>query len=585
MYIIGQSGEKVLYRVEVQVWLGKSHVTFRWRDSLSISLAFWHSLRVPASLKTVRNLHPSSVLICAITVARILFVAITITVLVSCLEWAQYGGEFAADYTGLYVPIPAIIAAILLYLEHFLPARLKASQEKIWRRQLAAAQLALPVDADPSRRHEVANAANSADAAAEYLIGFLGPLWAAMFGPIVVLVVMNISIPIRYVIFVAIGCLVIPLILMIAMRNLRAAGAGYGRSAGQLARTFITALTGIRSALTLNATAQERGRIVGLAQRMRQHVMGLLYKNQALILITDGSFGVLIMTTAAAGAIHGLITGSMSVPAAFGMMLFARLLITPVNDMGRTFYTGMSGKASLARIQAALDHIGQSPSWDKPEPVAQAVAPTIELEDVSVYRGEGEHRQRVLQQVNAVIPAGQRTVIMGPSGSGKTSLGLVLAGLLPYEGRITVDGREVTLEQLRETVAYVPQQATLFSGTVAQNIDIQDLPLARGAVQEAAHAASLTLPLDTPINQHRRLSGGQAARVALARAQAQQAGVLLLDEVTANLDPATARQIHATVARLGATVIEITHRSDEAESADVLLYVADGMVQHVEGER
>ncbi|WKD59319.1 ATP-binding cassette domain-containing protein [Corynebacterium caspium] len=471
----------------------------------------------------------------------------------------------------------ALAAAILALLEYLLPPYLRARREKYWRARLAQSRFAAPdIDTALAASDKYLTATESVEKAASYETEFLGPLRAAMVAPVAIILLVGLKISWLAALIMSLGSLVVPLIIFWAIKTLRGAGAGYGRASGQLAGSFLSSVRHLQSILVLNAATQRRQIISSLAENIRRQVMGLLYKNQAMILVTDGSFGLLVMASTAAVSVSGLAAGRYDAPTAVALILLARLLIDPVNAMGRTFYTGMSGKAALNRLKSQL-------------PASQAItmpaaaeiktqAPSIRVQNLGVSRKSDGKLKEVIKNLNLEIPAGYHTAIIGPSGVGKSSLGLALAGLLPYQGTIMVDAQPVTAQQLRQLVSYMPQQATLFSGSLAENIDLAGKGLDIAEIQDSLTAAALDLDPATLIGETNRrgLSGGQAARVALARAHAKGAKIFVLDEPVAQLDIQTAAEVRNTAKALGITLIEITHRITEANESQQIIALKNG---------
>jgi ATP-binding cassette, subfamily C, bacterial len=180
----------------------------------------------------------------------------------------------------------------------------------------------------------------------------------------------------------------------------------------------------------------------------------------------------------------------------------------------------------------------------------------------------------VLEGADLVVPAGEIAVLTGASGAGKTTLVDLALGLhRPQAGRILVDGvdlAEVDLQAWRALVGYVPQELVLFHGTVRENLTLGDGAHDARDVEEALRlagadrfVAELPEGLETVVGtKGARLSGGQRQRIALARALLRRPRLLILDEVTSALDPASERAICANVAALRgrATVLAVTHR-------------------------
>lgn len=178
----------------------------------------------------------------------------------------------------------------------------------------------------------------------------------------------------------------------------------------------------------------------------------------------------------------------------------------------------------------------------------------------------------VLHEVTATVAAGAVVSLVGPSGSGKSTL-LSLCNLLltPDTGEVLVDGKEVrewNVQQLRRHVGLAFQSATMFPGTVQNNIEL-GLKL-RGARLDdpGAYLKRTGLSADLLTARAEDLSGGQKQRVALARVLANEPKVLLLDEVTSSLDPAAARDIEAWILQLqqerSLTLLWVTHHLEQA---------------------
>ena len=201
-------------------------------------------------------------------------------------------------------------------------------------------------------------------------------------------------------------------------------------------------------------------------------------------------------------------------------------------------------------------------------------------------------RTTALRDVDLTLRPGERVAIIGPSGAGKsTLLGLLLGFVTPTSGRITVDGTDLAdldPDQWRRHLAWVPQRAHLFAGSVADNITLgrPDAPAAE--VDAAIRAAALdeviaALPdgLATQLGERGHgLSSGQRQRVALARAFLRDARIVLLDEPTARLDAASEAAVLDATRKLvaGRTALLVAHRPALLDEADRILRVEEGRV-------
>ncbi len=212
----------------------------------------------------------------------------------------------------------------------------------------------------------------------------------------------------------------------------------------------------------------------------------------------------------------------------------------------------------------------------------------LELRGVRFGYGESE----ILRGIDLAIPKGSRLGIAGESGSGKsTLLNLLLRFYDPTAGAVLLDGidlREAAMADLRARIALVSQEAVLFDMTVAENIACGRPGATRADVEAAARAAYahdfiLGLPqgYETWIGERGvRLSGGQRARLAIARAFIRNAPILILDEPTAALDAEAEREVQGALEKLAEnrTVICVAHRLATLRSMDRVLVLSQGQV-------
>ncbi len=215
-----------------------------------------------------------------------------------------------------------------------------------------------------------------------------------------------------------------------------------------------------------------------------------------------------------------------------------------------------------------------------------------DIEFDKVIFSYSEDGERQLDGVSLVIPAGSSVAIVGPSGSGKsTLLSLLLRFYDPQAGTVSINGTnlgDVNRDELRSGLGVVFQDTFLFDATLEENIKLADPTATPEDVENAAALAGLGnmvagLPVgfNTVIGpKGQRLSGGQRQRVGIARAILRQPPLLLLDEVTSALDPATEADVNATLQgfRGGRTIVSVTHRLQSVTGADLIVVLRDGVV-------
>jgi ATP-binding cassette, subfamily C, bacterial CydD len=274
-----------------------------------------------------------------------------------------------------------------------------------------------------------------------------------------------------------------------------------------------------------------------------------------------------------------LLAGHIGYETALLILLLTPEAYLPLRNVGAQFHASAEGVAAADDVLAILDTPLPAPAPSaapSPDP-RHAVEPDlhgqpIELAQVTLaYPGRA---RPALDDVSVSISPGERIVVAGPSGAGKSSLlALLLRFTEPTSGCIHAGGRDLSsipLSSWRRQIAWVPQSPYLFAGTVADNIALGDPDATRAQIRRAARLAgaedfitALADGFDTTLAERAlSLSAGQRQRIALARAFLRDAPLVLLDEPTAHLDQATARQILAVIETLtaGRTVLLVSHR-------------------------
>jgi len=236
-----------------------------------------------------------------------------------------------------------------------------------------------------------------------------------------------------------------------------------------------------------------------------------------------------------------------------------------------------------------LDHAGSEAAAADLAPALQVRGGEIEFRNVSFgYRPD----EPVLRGINLVAPAGRTTALVGQSGGGKsTILSMILRFYAPTAGAVLVDGQDlggVSLASLRQATAYVGQDVFLFDGTIGENIAFGRPGASREEIIAAARAANahefiagFELGYETPVGERGlALSGGQRARISIARAILKDAPIILLDEATAALDSESEGAVQKALEDLCAdhTVLVIAHRLQTIQRADKICVVEGGLI-------
>jgi ATP-binding cassette subfamily B multidrug efflux pump len=279
-------------------------------------------------------------------------------------------------------------------------------------------------------------------------------------------------------------------------------------------------------------------------------------------------------------------SGRLSLGALVAFTGYLGYLAWPTVALGFTLALARRGLASLERIQQVLDEArpAELPGGDED---AAPLTPSLRFADLTfAYDG----RAPVLHDVSFEVPPGAMVAVVGPTGSGKTTLGLLLARLWePPRGTVFVGGVDVTtlpLQRLRASLAWVPQDAFLFSRALLDNTTLGREEVTADAAQRAAVTAGVAAEIaafprgwDTVVGERGlTLSGGQRQRVALARAIAGAPPILVLDDVFANVDAAKEAEILAGLRAAAPTILLMTHRLRAVQGADLVVVLDEGRV-------
>ncbi|WP_072324880.1 lipid A export permease/ATP-binding protein MsbA [Marinospirillum alkaliphilum] len=281
------------------------------------------------------------------------------------------------------------------------------------------------------------------------------------------------------------------------------------------------------------------------------------------------------------------LVGAMTPGEFIAFLTAASMMAKPMRQLTEINSTIQKG---LAAAQDIFTYIDAPAEPDHGTHMIERAAGDIEFDQVSFRYGQDQ--PLALKGISFNIKAGEMVALVGRSGSGKSTI----ASLIPRfyeieEGDIRLDGistKELTLKSLRQQIALVTQQVTLFNGTLAENIAYGMPGISREKIESAAKAAYVTefaekLPegLDTLVGDNGiLLSGGQRQRIAIARAILKDAPILILDEATSALDTESERYIQSALEEVtrNRTTLVVAHRLSTIEAADRILVVSEGKI-------
>lgn len=283
------------------------------------------------------------------------------------------------------------------------------------------------------------------------------------------------------------------------------------------------------------------------------------------------------------------IDGNLSLGSLGAMVEYSNNIVWPMEMLGWLTNSFSSAIASNRKIKKIYKEKPTIKEIDNPF-ILDKVEGNITFEHVSYAK---EDRQPILEDVSFNLEAGKTLGIMGETGSGKTTIINLLSRFYDVtDGCIKIDGvdvRELTLKQLRESIAVVMQDVFLFSDTISENIKLgmkneigaKEVRKASKNAQVSEFAERMEQQYDTVIGERGvGLSGGQKQRISIARAFAKHKPILVLDDSTSALDMETEQQIQKVLEQFkGMTKIIIAHRISAVRNADEIIVLEEGKVK------
>ncbi|WJX99716.1 thiol reductant ABC exporter subunit CydD [Curtobacterium sp. 458] len=350
-----------------------------------------------------------------------------------------------------------------------------------------------------------------------------------------------------------------------------------------LGGAFTEAVEGLATLKVFGRARRQVGRIGTLTDAYRKQTIGVLRLSFVSGFALELAASLAVALVAVSIGVR-LVDGSLGLGAAMFVLVLAPEAFAPIRQVGADFHAAQDGVEASAAVLDVLDDDTAGGVHRAPA-VATAEAAALVLDGLRIHRPDV-----VIGPIDLRAEPGTVVALSGPSGSGKSSVIAAIRGALPHEGSVTLPGPAGSTAA--ERTAWADQRPRLVRGTIAENVALSATPDG-AAVRSALGAAGLGLDPGLPVGSGGAgLSGGQAQRVAVARALYRAARadtpLVLLDEPTSALDADAEAHVVATIRRLaadGRVVVVASHRPAVLAAADVRVDVGSASVAVTSGAR
>ena len=519
-------------------------------------------------------------------------------------------GATVSDVAGLLAAMVAalVVRAALSWLAEVqaqrASGRLRATvRDRMVQRLLVSGPTGLQAERSGELTSTVGDGVDALD---PYVTSFLPAAALAAAVPALVFVVIGVLDPPSTLVLMFSGPILILLLAVIGRRTLALTERRFDEM-GWLGTFFLDMVRGLGTLKAFNRSDEGADRIEEASRRHGETTMEILRTAFQTSLVMEWAATAATALVAVEVSLR-LVNGSLGFGTALGVLVLTPEFFVPLRRLALEYHAGQTGGAAWARISELLadpstgpveqrvrHHTGSAPRNGGAGGGGASEVPVgdVRLRDVVVTHPGASGP--ALRGVDLDLHRGETVALVGASGAGKTTVAtLLLAFTTPDSGSVTVGGVPlggIDPRAWRRSVAWVPQDPTVFAGTVADNIRLGAPDATDAQVRDAARSAradtfidALPHGYDTTLGEGGlRLSGGQRQRLAIARALVRDCPYVVLDEFTAHLDPETEADVVDAVGTLlqDRTALVIAHRLLTARVADRIAVMDAGRIVEV----
>ena len=390
----------------------------------------------------------------------------------------------------------------------------------------------------------------------------------------------------------AVSLVALPVLIVSSWAFHHGAGRAYRAIRDRVAETLTVLQEGLAGVRVVQAFRRERQTIEAYKPRSRAQIGA--WRRASFVNIRLFTMIPLAQTVALVAVLLVASSmyrhGSISEGTIAAYVLYLVQLFDPIARFSEWLGEFRQGLAALGKVVGLIRT--ENAVAERPGAVELAAGVELELDAVTFGYGGGPP---VVKDVSLALEAGEHVALVGVTGAGKSTLAKLLTRQYdPQRGSITLGGidlRDATLESLRRRIVMLPQEGHLFSGTIADNVRLahpdapdEEVVQALDEIGELERFESLPDGIHTDVQTRGvRLSAGERQLVGIARVALADPAVIVLDEATSSLDPATEAAVERALAAVaaGRTVITIAHRLSTAERADRVVVMDAGRVVEV----